>query len=489
MNSIYNTSSWTNASSVNELFDHDNSDVQNSAHSKSNGTFQTHEGSGIILTEARQVVNGTSKEVESRYPPRLMQVFAALRKECQDKMQTDLAFKSDEPYCGRNVDMWGGCWPDTPAGSMAVINCPAIPAFDTNKHAYRQCTENGTWFNNRTAGIRRVDYSECLLKDKDIVDDTKYIYIFIGGFSLSLVMLIISLAIFFRFKQLRCERITIHKNLFISYVLTGTAWILYYILVALDGDVLLHNPVWCRILHVLCQYFTVCNFLWMFCEGLYINTIMVYAFSSGKKLILSCYVIGWGVPLLLTGIYAGIRNNTFHQTVDCWIGESDLQWIMFGPVVFSIVVNAIFLINIVRLLVTKLRQMPEADQTKKATRATLILVPLLGLQYLLLPIRPPPDSKLEEIYHILVAILISSQGAFVSLMYCFLNGEVISVMRRKYKQHRLMTTKRSSLRSSSCPAQGNTVSDMDVPLQHNGNCFQDEKCDISEKTPLGKDSV
>ena len=45
------------------------------------------------------------------------------------------------------------------------------------------------------------------------------------------------------FRQLRCDRITIHKNLFLSYVLTGVSWILYYIFVALDGDVLIDNPV------------------------------------------------------------------------------------------------------------------------------------------------------------------------------------------------------------------------------------------------------
>ena len=52
--------------------------------------------------------------------------------------------------------------------------------------------------------------------------------------------------------------------------------------------------LWCQALHVLCQYFTVCNFLWMFCEGLYLNVIMVYAFSVGKSLMITCHIIGWG---------------------------------------------------------------------------------------------------------------------------------------------------------------------------------------------------
>ena len=44
-------------------------------------------------------------------------------------------------------------------------------------------------------------------------------------------------------RQLACDRITIHKNLFISYILSGLAWILYYSLAALNVHVLETNPV------------------------------------------------------------------------------------------------------------------------------------------------------------------------------------------------------------------------------------------------------
>ena len=112
--------------------------------------------------------------------------------------------------------------------------------------------------------------------------------------------------------------------------------------------------------------------------------------------------------------------------------ESTLQWIMFAPVVASILLNFIFLCNIVRLLITKLRQIPEAAHTRKAARATLILIPLLGIQYLLVPIRPEKGSKSEDVYVIVLALLVSLQGAFVSIMFCFLNGEVITAVKRKW---------------------------------------------------------
>ena len=59
---------------------------------------------------------------------------------------------------------------------------------------------------------------------------------------------------------------------------------------------------------------------------------------------------------------------------------------------------------------------------RKATRATLILVPLLGIQYLLFPIRPSPGSNLEELYHIVVALFVSLQVSWQN--YLILNDPV-----------------------------------------------------------------
>ena len=44
-------------------------------------------------------------------------------------------------------------------------------------------------------------------------------------------------------RQLGCERVTLHKHLFISYSLNGLSWILYYALAALNVAVMQTNPV------------------------------------------------------------------------------------------------------------------------------------------------------------------------------------------------------------------------------------------------------
>lgn len=151
----------------------------------------------------------------------------------------------------------------------------------------------------------------------------------------------------------------------------------------------------------------------MFCEGLYLHTLLVVAFVAEESILKWFYVIGWMFPIPIITIYAGFRGSSAEEgdTSLCWIHESPYSWILNGPVCVSILLNFFFLINIVRVLVTKLRAFnsPDAHQTRKAVRATLILIPLLGLQYILTPFRPPPGSPAEAIYEVLAAAFTSLQ--------------------------------------------------------------------------------
>lgn len=109
-------------------------------------------------------------------------------------------------------------------------------------------------------------------------------------------------------------------------------------------------------------------------------------------------------------------------------------------------VNLFFLLNIVRVLVTKLRVTHQAESSlyMRAVRATLILIPLLGIQFVLLPYKPD-DQRVFESYMYVMEVLMHyqvsrssvsrhqssvdlthhllSQGLLVSTIYCFFNGE------------------------------------------------------------------
>lgn len=91
-------------------------------------------------------------------------------------------------------------------------------------------------------------------------------------------------------------------------------------------------------------------------------------------------------------------------------------------------VNFIFLLNIIRVLVVKLRQSrtSEVEQVRKAVRAAVVLVPLLGLTNCLNMSEAPLDRSAFHFacWSYSTHFMISFQGCFISVLYCFYNGEV-----------------------------------------------------------------
>ncbi|CAG5126885.1 unnamed protein product, partial [Candidula unifasciata] len=145
------------------------------------------------------------------------------------------------------------------------------------------------------------------------------------------------------------------------------------------------------------------------------------------------------VPFLLTAAYAAVRGAVSTLAHNCWMQEDIFQWIIAAPVAASVIINICILVNLVRLLMTKLRQVPNVNENRKAAKATLILVPLFGLQFLILPVRPELDSVLYPFYLHFMSLVMSLQGTLVAIIFCFCNGEVKSLILRKWQQHKLMT--------------------------------------------------
>lgn len=116
----------------------------------------------------------------------------------------------------------------------------------------------------------------------------------------------------------------------------------------------------------------------------------------------------------------------------------------------------------------------------KAVRATLILVPLLGIEFVLIPWRP--EGKIaEEVYDYIMHILVHYQGLLVSTIYCFFNGEVQAILRRNWNQYKIQFgnsfSHSDALRSASYTV--STISDgagysHDYPSEHlNGKSIHD----------------
>lgn len=353
--------------------------------------------------------------------------------------------QADGLFCPRVFDGWS-CWNYTRAGDTAFVQCPYfVPGMDSRREAFRSCLSDGRWFRH-PAGPERgwSNYTTCIdisdLQLRQVVNE-----VYVWGYSISLAAIIISLCIFIFFRtQLNSTRVRIHMNLFASFLVNNTMWIIWYEFVVDDDRVLHHNPVWCQLTHVFVQYFMVANYFWMFCEGVYLHTLLAVAFVTERRLMKWLNLVGWLLPLFFTIVYASVRAVFPHERNWCWMEESVYIWLLTIPVCISMVTNFIFLVHIVYILVRKLRESPGTEEHGhlwRAVRATLILIPLLGLNYMLAPFRPAPGATGENVYQIMSAVTTSVQGLCVAFLFCFFNGEVIQQVKSRWQQHRLMRTK------------------------------------------------
>ena len=106
------------------------------------------------------------------------------------------------------------------------------------------------------------------------------------------------------------------------------------------------------------------------------------------------------------------------------------------PVITVIIINIYFLCSVVKVLRHKLRFENnfnrKNDVTFKSAKAVLILIPIFGLHFLLMPMRPEPGSILEYVYEVVSSVTTSSQGMAVSFLLCFFNNEVVQQIKTTF---------------------------------------------------------
>nr|XP_055076113.1 calcitonin gene-related peptide type 1 receptor [Misgurnus anguillicaudatus] len=439
---------WIHSSSVNKTWSH--------CLTFSKDKIKTLPVHGFLETEM-------DPTAESRVSPVVTQKAEERKKiidgqyKCFEKMNRDLPYNKSGLYCNRTWDGWL-CWDDTPAGTFMSQNCPNyFVDFDSTEKVTKYCDETGNWFKHPETNRTWSNYTLCIAHTKDKLKMAYILYYMaIVGHALSIVSLLISLAIFFYFRSLSCQRITLHKNLFFSYVLNSAFTIVNLITVVNNPKVVQRNPIGCKVLHFFHMYMLGCNYFWMLCEGIYLHTLIVVAVFAEEQHLHWYYLLGWGFPLVPASIHAVARKKYFDD--NCWMSvDTHLLYVVHGPIMAALLVNLFFLLNIVRVLVTKLRDTHRAESNMymKAVRATLILVPLLGIQFVIFPWRP--ENRLAgEVYDYIMHILMHYQGLLVATIFCFFNGEVQSALKRQWIQYKVQWGQRRrehcSMRSTSYTA-------------------------------------
>ena len=299
---------------------------------------------------------------------------------------------------------------------MMTETCPNKPLlnFDMGKSSTKYCTEEGTWWVHPESNRTWSNYTGCL-DLPDLSFRTKVNLLNDIGLCVSLVLLLISILIFTFGESLDCGRISVHKNMFTSLIINNICWIFWGHAVLSRPDVWSNNPLWCRAFNIVMTYFTTTTYFWMMCEGAYLHMILFNTLENDKKRLQLLMLIGWGLPILAVMPYAGYRQR--FQNSDCWMDMGFSSWFVGVPVLIIMILNVAMLVNVIIVLRSKLEEGSNPNRRNsrsfthiKQLKAVCVLVPVLGIHFLLVPIRPDPKSQMEHIYDILLTVSSSFQG-------------------------------------------------------------------------------
>ncbi|XP_028837092.1 parathyroid hormone 2 receptor [Denticeps clupeoides] len=384
--------------------------------------------------------------------------------QCQQNIS---AYSSADGLCPPG---WDGliCWPQGSPGADTKVPCPSyIYDFNHMGHAYRKCDNNGSWLSVENLNRTWSNYSECLrflqpgheLGKRDFFDRLYVMYTI--GYAVSFSSLLVAIFIIGYFRRLHCTRNYIHMHLFVSFMLRGVSIFIKDRVVHDNGGLqefdtaLMDNVktisivpldksqyVGCKITVLMFIYFLATNYYWILVEGLYLHSLIFMAFLSDSKYLWGFTMIGWGVPALFVSAWAVVRATL--ADARCWeLSAGNIKWIYQVPILTAIGLNFVLFVNIVRVLATKIRETNAGrydtrKQYRKLAKSTLVLVLVFGVHYIVFVGMPHTFEGVGwEVRMYCELFLNSFQGFFVSIIYCYCNGEVQTEIKKMWTRWNL----------------------------------------------------
>uniref|UniRef100_A0A4W6E6J0 Growth hormone releasing hormone receptor 2 n=1 Tax=Lates calcarifer TaxID=8187 RepID=A0A4W6E6J0_LATCA len=220
--------------------------------------------------------------------------------ECKVEMETSAAaslLSSNNKNAGCGME-WDGvsCWPAASEGDIISVHCPlpllkpeTPPALIT-----RNCTVQG--WSKPNLPYYKACYYEAYEQDEDknYFDALKMMYSVGYGVSLGC-----SPHRCCGFLKLLCTRNYIHLNLFVSFMLRSLAVFIKDAVLFADKsmDHCTVSTLQCKAAVTFFHFCVLSNFSWLLVEGLYLQSLLLFAFTQTRKLFWIYAVIGWGTPL------------------------------------------------------------------------------------------------------------------------------------------------------------------------------------------------
>ncbi|XP_032161127.1 vasoactive intestinal polypeptide receptor 2 isoform X2 [Mustela erminea] len=320
------------------------------------------------------------------------------------------------------------CWRPADIGETVTVPCPKVFSNFYSKpgNISKNCTSHG-WSEMFPDFVDACGYS-------DAEDDSKITFyvlvkaIYTLGYSVSLMSLTTGSFILCLFRKLHCTRNYIHLNLFVSFILRAVS------VLVKDGVLYSSSGTGHCPDQPSSWYCIVANFYWLLVEGLYLHTLLVAIFSPSRRFV-AYLLIGWGIPTVCTAAWTAARLSL--EDTGCWDTNDHgvPWWVIRTPILISIIVNFVLFVSIIRILLQKLTSPDvggtDPSQYKRLAKSTLLLIPLFGAHYMVFAVFP---IGISSKYQILFELCVGSfQGLVVAVLYCFLNSEVQSELKRKWR--------------------------------------------------------
>ncbi|KAI9544513.1 hypothetical protein NQZ68_001386 [Dissostichus eleginoides] len=297
-----------------------------------------------------------------------------------------------------------GCWLRADVGQVVNVSCSevfqhfsssqeveidlvSLLSARTSGFVFRNCTEDG-W------SEMYPPYNDACAFSDDSEPETETTYlsafrrVYTVGYATSVISLITAIVVFTAFRKFRCTRNYIHVNLFSSFVLRASAVFIKDTVLFAD-ETLDHCSVSttaCKSAVAFFQFSILANYFWLLVEGMYLQTLLALTFVSQRKYFWWYILIGWGTPW-------------------CWDDTDNvgIWWIIKGPITASLLINIVIFINVIRILVQKLKSSAmvgnnETGHFMRLAKSTLFLIPLFGMHYTVFAFLPENTGVAARLY-------------------------------------------------------------------------------------------
>ncbi|XP_056153506.1 glucagon-like peptide 2 receptor [Lampris incognitus] len=402
-------------------------------------------------------------------------------------------------YCNGTFDRFV-CWPHSSPGNVSVP-CPSYLPWineESSRRVHRECLVNGMWRLQENSSEAWRDDSECQeqhyfkAEEDEILRQTALRIVSVIGYSLSLSALMAATLLMGVLRKLHCTRNYIHMNLFVSFIMRAVAVLIKEILMHIMYS---HRPrddlgwnsynnstvaLMCKLSKLVMEYFVACNYFWLLVEAIFLHTLLFTAVLTKRCFLKRYMLLAWGTPFLFVTPWTVMM--ILYENKGCWsIVNRWFWWIIKGPITLSILVTFFIFIKILMLLFSKLK----ADQLKfteyrySLARATLVLIPLLGIHEVvfIFMVDECMEGRNRYFRNFFNLTLSSFQGLVVAVLYCFANGEVQAALKKRWQL--FLFTNRFQVK---CCFQG-------APLKHLWKCNRGRHAHGSQQSESNEEGI